>query len=503
MSIITVTEQLRRAFSEFASRTAIRDDAGALTYAELSAVADALAACLQAHGVRPGDHVAVMTTNSRFSVAAYLGAWKAGAIVLPLNPGLTAFELGYILEHAQPTAAIAAGPALASLQQARAACPSIRVVVSDVEAPDVVHAATLPAAAPVWHTEAVGEVCAIMYTSGTSGRPKGVLVPHVGVAHSADGWRERIEVTRDDVVLGVLPFFHVYSCVMVMQCTLLTGATLVPIAGFGFPDILRVLSQFRVTLFPGVPPMMLALAERTWDPAKYDLSALRMMVSGGAPLPNETWQRVTDRLGVPLYNGYGCTETSPLISMGPIAAPHRVGSCGYPLPGVTVHICDETGAVLPAGQQGEVRVLTPGLMKGYYNNPEATAAAIVDGWYLTGDVGYLDEDGYLYITDRIKDVIFVAGMNVYPREIEEAIHAFPTVARAAVVRMMVKGTGEAPHAYVVPLPGQTVNVVELLAFLRTRLASYKVPRAVEIVDTIPTTASGKVMKYKLAPTEGA
>ncbi len=285
MSIITVTEQLRRAFSEFASRTAIRDDAGALTYAELSAVADALAACLQAHGVRPGDHVAVMTTNSRFSVAAYLGAWKAGAIVLPLNPGLTAFELGYILEHAQPTAAIAAGPALASLQQARAACPSIRVVVSDVEAPDVVHAATLPAAAPVWHTEAVGEVCAIMYTSGTSGRPKGVLVPHVGVAHSADGWRERIEVTRDDVVLGVLPFFHVYSCVMVMQCTLLTGATLVPIAGFGFPDILRVLSQFRVTLFPGVPPMMLALAERTWDPAKYDLSALRMMVSGGAPLP--------------------------------------------------------------------------------------------------------------------------------------------------------------------------------------------------------------------------
>ncbi len=495
----TLAQRMQEAFGTFADRVAIADDAGTLTYGELARNADALAEALIARGVCAGDRVVVLLPNTRVTVLAYLAIWKIGAIVVPTNPALTAFELTYIFEHSQPSAIIAGAPSLANARAAlESSKGSVRGIFCDSSVPDAVSIAELPAASrPHWHTEMTSEVVSIMYTSGTSGRSKGVLVPHVGVEHSVAAWSERVELTTNDVVLAVLPFFHVYSNVLVLQATLLIGAKLVPLAEFRYPDILRVLSEHRITFFPAVPPMMLALAERTWDPGKYDLSSLRLIVSGGAPLPHETWQRVRDKLGVPMYDAYGCTETSPILAVGPVSAPHRHGSCGQPAPGVTIRICDPSGTALPSMEPGEIRALTPGLMKGYYNDPAATAEAIVDGWYRTGDVGYLDADGYLFITDRIKDVIFVAGMNVYPREVEEAIHQFPSVGNAAVVRMQFKATGEAVMAYVVPAPEATIDTVELLAFLRERLAPHKIPKRIEIVDMIPTTASGKIQKYKL------
>ena len=253
-----------------------------------------------------------------------------------------------------------------------------------------------------------------------------------------------------------------------------------------------------MTFFPGVTPVYQAIAAMPLKRGAYDFSSLRLTMSGGAPIARTTTDAARVVLGdPPFYDGYGITETSPLISFGPLGSVQPPGSSGKPLPGVEVEIRDPAGAAVPVGEIGEIWTRSPAVMKGYYLDPEATAAAVVDGWYRSGDIGQLDADGFLYICDRVKDTIIVNGENVYPREVEAAILEYPGVLRTAVIRMQTSDTGEAPIAYIVPAEGTTLSVRELLRFLRERLAPFKLPRKFEMVAEIPTSPSGKILKRLL------
>jgi len=299
--------------------------------------------------------------------------------------------------------------------------------------------------------------------------------------------------------------FHLYGIVWMTE-SMLTGCRGILQTVFTVPGALATLSKEGVTVFPTVPPMLRALGEGmglphgSLDEARGDLSALRLILSSAAPLSREIVSKFRSRFGpIPLYDAYGTSETSGPITCGPLDRPPRPDSVGLPLDGVSVEIRDEASRRLEPGQQGEIWVRSPGVMRGYYRDDEATQKAIVDGWYRTGDLGYLDQDGYLYITDRTVDVVNVAGMKVYPREVEDAIRGFDGVRDVVVARTPHAATGETPIAHVLPAEGAEISIASLVKFLRARLAPHKIPTKIELVSELPILPSGKVRRANVQP----
>jgi long-chain acyl-CoA synthetase len=484
-----------------------------LTYAAVNAVANQVAALLRSRGVRPGDRVALACPNLPYFPMVYFGILKAGAVVVPLNVLLKRSEIAYHLDDSgakalfcfEGTPELPLGEAGWGAFGDAPECEHFFLlpVSPEAEAPygESFWAAVggRPETFETERTEAT-DTAVILYTSGTTGRPKGAELTHQNMVMNAMVTDAMFERTGDDVYLAALPLFHAFGQSVVLNAGFLRHATVVLMPRFEPGAALDLMLAERVTLFAGVPTMYWGLLGHDGGHTREDLdkiaSTLSTAASGGAALPLEVLGRFADRFGVNIVEGYGLSETSPVASFNRPDRPTRPGSIGMPVWGVEMKLIDEDWNDAGDGP-GEIAIRGHCVMKGYYERPEATAEVMRDGWFRTGDVARRDEDGYYYIIDRSKDMIIRGGFNVYPREVEEVLMTHPEVSLAAVVGVPHASHGEEVKAYVVPVPGSTAGADEIVAWARENLASYKYPRIVEFRDELPMTATGKILKREL------
>jgi long-chain acyl-CoA synthetase len=475
------------------------------TYGELREQAARYRAGLAGLGLRPGDHVGIACANNWYFVVSYLAVLGAGMVAVPLNPLSPAPELTAELAAARVRALVvtpAAHDAVAAVD--RAAVPDLDhlIVTRGTELPGAVHLDELLDGVPVTAlTPAVDrdddELAALMFTSGTMGAARAAMLTHGNLRSNLEQLQGHLGRRQEptDVVFGVLPFFHIFGLNVVLGLTLYTGARVVLVERFDPQAGIDAVGRNAVTIVPGAPTMFAQWASQPGVPAEA-FATVRIAASGGAPLPVEVAEAMEERFGLNLVEGYGLTEASPVVTtMGGSAAPR--GSIGTPLPGVDVRLVDDDGEDVLAGDAGEVWVRGANVFPGYLDEPEATATALDGGWLHTGDIGVVDDDGFLYLVDRKKDLIIVSGFNVYPIEVEEVLAEHPAVAAVAVVGVPHPFTGEAVTAYVVPRPDRHVEEDEIIGWCSQRLARYKCPAKVLFVDDIPRGPAGKLLRRQL------
>jgi long-chain acyl-CoA synthetase len=439
-------------------------------------------------GVRRGDRVGLWLRNCPEFVPVLFGIWQAGAVAVPINNFLKPAEVQFILADAGIETVILDE----SMKDGFAKLASERPGLKAFFVESMAGQAGQGTAARADMEER--DLAVIVYTSGTTGHPKGAMLSHGNLLANVESCRQELEAVGEDRFVVLLPMFHSFMFTVGVLLPMLIGGSIVLIKTLHPPkNIVMEIIQHRATLLPAVPQFFRALAHST---APVELP-LRVCVSGGAPLPAETLREFTARFPMPLLEGYGLSEASPVVSFTPIRGPWKAGSIGVPIQGVEVSIQNEAGEMLPAGQTGELCVRGANVMLGYWNQPAATAEVMRGGWLLTGDIGYADQDGYFYITDRKKDMLLVNGINVYPREIEEVLYQFPGVKEAAVIGIPDARKGEQPLAFVASHDGVQLQEKGLLDYLRERLAEYKVPRKVVFMATLPRSATSKILKTEL------
>lgn len=488
---------LAQAFSEAATltpgKTALFWAETEYSYGRLLAQTRAVAARLRDElGVKAGDRVGLWLKNCPEFVPALMGVLEAGAAVVPINNFLKPAEVSYILQDAGIEVLIVEESLRESWPALQAARPGLRFFqieeISGVEAG--------PNAPPplTGSGRSAQELAIIIYTSGTTGHPKGAMLSHGNLLHNFGSVRVMLEAGEWDRVVVLLPMFHSFMLTVGVITPLLMGGSILLIKHLHSPKaILQEILARRATILPAVPQLFRALLSAPTPPQMH----LRLCISGGAPLPRELLREFNRRMPVPLVEGYGLSESSPVASFNPLHGPWKEGSIGVPIPDVELSIQDEEGRLLGPDQIGEVCIRGGNVMLGYWNQPEETARTIRGGWLLTGDVGYRDTDGYYYITDRKKDMLLVNGINVYPREIEEIMYEFPGVKEAAVVGVPDARKGEQPLAFFSCQEGAQVDEKALVEFLRTRLADYKVPKHFFPLPALPRNSTGKILKTVL------
>jgi long-chain acyl-CoA synthetase len=445
--------------------SALAWEGGSLTGEELNLRAGGVARALRARGVKPGDRIALVIPNRWAFVAALLGGFKLGATVAPLNPLLTADERAKVLAHLRPQAV------LDEIGDGRADEPSV------------------PATAPAL----------ILYTSGSTGQPKGAVLSHAAVTFSSRSWAGPVMgLTPDDRVLAALPFSHSYGLNGALLAPLLAGVTVVMLERFSPEDVLDAIARHRVTVFPGVATMFRRLLD-TPALASADLSSLRLALSGATACPwdlAEEWRR---RTGVRILRGYGMTEMFRPISYRAEDPTDLPDAIGQPVPGVEVRVVDEERRPLPAGQVGELEIKSPAAMDGYLDSPEDTRAVLEGGWFKTGDLVTLSPLGFIRIAGRKRELILRGGYSVFPGEVEAALMTHPDVGEAAVIGVAHAELGEEVVAFASLRPGSSAQPEELIAYCKERLAPYKYPRRVVIMEQLPKSPTGKVLKSRLLP----
>ncbi|MER5709766.1 long-chain fatty acid--CoA ligase [Streptomyces sp. NPDC002122] len=488
---LSVAGVLGESARHFPDRIAVVEGAARLTYSELWAEALRCGAGLREAGLRPGDRLAVLLPNTTEFLRVYYGALAAGVTVVPVHALLVADEVRYVLEHSGAAGIVSDGPLWAVAEEAARAA-GVRAFQG---APS--------AAAPLAASEPAdpGDVAVILYTSGTTGRPKGALLTHLNIVMNASvAAQDLLGLGEGDVVLGCLPLFHSYGQTCAMNGTLRRGATLVLMPRFSGPAALEVLADEGVTVFMGVPTMYHALVEAAAVSDRRP-AGLRVAVSGGAALPVAVLERFEETFRTQVLEGYGLTETSPIATFNQPHLGRRPGTVGHPVWGVEVGIADAAveGEVLllADGEVGEVVVRGHNIFAGYLDDAEATAAALVDGWFRTGDLGVLDEGGFLRIVDRKKDLVIRGGFNIYPREVEEVLVRHPAVSEVAVIGVPDEAKGEEVCAVVVRRAGAPLSEDELVEWSRERLGRHKYPRIVRFVEALPLGPTGKVLKRAL------
>ena len=504
---MTLLDMLAGSAGRFPERPALVFRERQLSYMRLQAEAERVGGLLRGLGVQPGERVVLMLPNAPEFAIGYFGILAAGATVVPLNPLLKAEEIRYVLEDSTATAMVCVESTSSLLHEARdgAKRPIPALVLGNVSsgcvAPGDAVAGpppeTVPAAGvlPSLGTE---DVAACLYTSGTTGRPKGAMLTHQNLLANIRSFREIIHITEEDVFFCVLPMFHAFAATVMFLEPMSLGATVIVEPRFAPELVLRTLAEQRVTFFAAVPSMYAVLAG--FPRPRLNFSAWRLCISGGAPLPTPVLEAFEAKYGVPIYEGYGPTECSPVLTVNPPQGVRKVGSVGPAIPGVELRVVDDRDAPVPVGEIGEIVARGPNVMKGYLNRPTETAKALRGGWYHTGDLGRVDSDGYYYIVDRKTDLILVGGLNVYPREVELALTSHPAVAEAAVIGVPDPVRGEIPKALVVLREGQRSEPQELIQWCRQRLANYKVPRTISIASHLPKTITGKVLKTAIRMT---
>jgi long-chain acyl-CoA synthetase len=529
-----LTDMFEDTVARHGGRPAI-DFMGRITrYDALAAMVDRAAAGLQALGVERGTRVALCLPNITHYPVLFLATLKAGGIVVNVNPLYVERELSHLLED--------------SGAEIIATCdlPDIHARVSAVaERMGVRHVITCPIAdalpplkglayrllkrreiaripadtrhlalaellkhgrAPRPVSIAPDATAVLQYTGGTTGEPKAAMLSHANLVANADATVQHAGGERDeqDGVLGVLPLFHVFALTTVLGFGIRTGAEMILLPRFQLDQVLKTIARTRPSYFPAVPTIYGAIAKASAD-RRVDLSQIRACISGGAPLPEEVRLAFERTTGATVVEGYGLSEASPIISCNPIGGVNKRGSAGRPYPGTIIEIRDreDPARIVEPGQVGEVCARGPQVMQGYWNRPEATAEVFVEGALRTGDVGYLDAEGYLFIVDRIKDVILCGGYNVYPRVIEEALYEHPAVAEAIVIGVADAYRGQAPKAFVTLAPGGTATPEGLRAFLMDKVSKIELPREIEIRETLPKTLIGKLSRKELVEEEQA
>ncbi len=490
-------------------RTALTAGERRLTYRQLNEEANKIAGALKRRGVASGDRVALTMPNTPEFVIAYYGILKAGAAVVPLNVLLKAPEICYYLKDSGARIAIAASSFAGEVLGGRAGATSCAEVWIAGDHPKAGSAPDVRALADVVAGEGSSRDCeptmpddtaVVLYTSGTTGRPKGAELSHFNMFFNALYVTEKLfRLSSEDVLLAVLPLFHSFGQTCVMNAGLCAGATVALLPRFDPAAVLSAMGRDRVTVFAGVPTMYWALLNHPDLPLFRDAirDRLRLCVSGGAAMAVELMSRFEETFGVTILEGYGLSETSPVATFNLSQQDRKPGSVGKAIWATDVRIFDDSDRELPDGERGEIVVRGHNVMKGYLGRPEATAEAIRNGWFHTGDIGYRDPDGFFFIVDRKKDMILRGGFNVYPRELEEVLMTHPAVSLVAVVGVPDERLGEEIKAFVVRKAGIEATGPEIIAWCHERMGAFKVPRSVEFREGFPMTATGKILKREL------
>jgi long-chain acyl-CoA synthetase len=477
-----------RAVAENSSRVAVIEDSNRWTFAELSDEVNRIAALLKERV--PGDTVGVLLLNSQKYIATMLAIWKAGKTAVPLNYLLPPAELGFIIKDSGMSAIV-------SSQFFSQALAGVKPLFGDK---GVILMADDPAfmSASGTVTDAASKPALYLYTSGTTGRPKGVVLTHDNLIANVESCQRAGEFDHRDSFLCLLPLFHTYAITGTFLLPLLNGSKMVLVDRFQPAKVLGLIQEHRISVFLAIPSMYRVLAG---SEGVFDVSSVRFPISGGEPLPIAVAEAFEKRFGVPIFEGYGQTEAAPVVTLNTPDA-RKIGTIGKALPGVEVAIWDDQNRVLSPGEIGEIVVRGRNVMQEYRHLPEETQKTITQGWLHTGDLGKLDPDGFVTITGRKKDLIISAGENIYPREIEEVLAQHPNVKEVAVIGVTDDVRGEVPKAFLIARENTTLDDKELRSFCREKLANYKIPKYFEIVSDLPRTPTGKVLK-RLLPTTAA
>jgi long-chain acyl-CoA synthetase len=472
-----------------AQKTAIFWGEREISYAGIHAQSQRAAAHLQnKFGVKPGDRVALWLKNCPEFVVSVFGILQAGAVVVPINNFLKPAEVVYILNDGGIDVVITDAELGAHSAELKTARPSLKMLLVEEFAAEISNLKSQIS------NQTESDLAVIIYTSGTTGKPKGAMLSHGNLLHNVESCRLVLAMVEEDSFAVILPLFHTYMMTVGIFLPFTVGGSIVLVKSLHPPRaMLQEIFSRRATILPAVPSfyrMMLAAQIPTPLP-------IRIFISGSAPLPMQTLKEFEEKFKVPLIEGYGLSEASPVVSKNPLRGARKAGSIGIPIPNVEISVQDESGKMLGVDETGEICVRGGNVMLGYWNQPEETKKVFRNGWLLTGDMGHRDADGYYYITDRKKDMLIVNGINVYPREIEEVIYHFPGVKEAAVIGVPDERRGEQPVAFVAAAEGQTLDEKALLQFIRGRLADYKAPKQIIILPALPKNATGKILKMEL------
>lgn len=499
---MSVDRYLRNSAKKTPSNIAVSCEDVLISYSELDQEVDNLAGSLLKLGLARQGKVGVILGNTPDYFRSYFAILRSGGIIVPINPLLKGAELVHILKDAKISHLIISGNSLPVIESIRSEVPELeKVIVSQLSVgkenlpeylfsfEDLVAAKSDPVIMDIPETE----LAACLYTSGTSGKPKGALLSHGNLLFDATQSIKRTTMNSDDRHLCILPLFHSFAQMSCMIMPISLGGTVRILPQFIPSLVIKEIRDHKISFFCSVPAMYTALLSALSKASDYNLSSLRICVSGGAPLPWEVSSEFRAKYGIDILEGNGPTETSPVAYVNPPDA-NKPGTVGPPLEGVFVKIVDDSDRELSRNEIGEICVKGGNVMQGYLNLPKITAEVLKDGWFHTGDLGKMDEDGYVSILDRKKDMIIVGGLNVYPREVEECLYQHPKVLEAAVVGVHDKDRGEIPKAYVVLKPGLEGDPKEIQLYCRNNLANFKCPRTVVILDKMPKNSSGKIDK---------
>ena len=511
----TIPAVLARAAERFGDREALVDERARLTYAELATAVEQAARALIASGVEPGDRVSIWAPNTTEWAVAALAIHSTGAVLVPLNTRFKAAEAAYILDRADVRILFTVTDFLATnyvdLLGGVERPSSLReiVVLRGAPAPDTVTWGDFLARAGEVAPDEVAareqalrgdDLSDVLFTSGTTGRPKGAMLTHSASIRAYASWADVVGLREGDRYLIVNPFFHAFGLKAGILASTITGATMVPHAVFDVDTVMQRVAEEKISMLPGPPTVYQSILDHP-RVGEFEMSSLRLSVTGAAAVPVEMINRMRAELGFEtIVTGYGLTECTGIATMcrhddDPITISTTSGRA---IPGIEVRVVDESGAPVATGEPGEVVVRGYNVMRGFIHDPDATAEAIdADGWLHTGDVAVMDDAGNIRITDRMKDMFIVGGFNAYPAEIEGMMLEHPGISQVAVVGVPDTRMGEVGVAYVIPRPGAEIDATELIAWCRERMANYKVPRRVEVVETLPLNASGKVLKFEL------
>ena len=500
---------------EVPQRTAIICEGTRLSYAEFNAAANQVANGLVQAGIRKGDTIGLTCPNIPYFPIVYFGILKAGGVVMPMNVLLKSREIAFNLRDAdvkayfcaEGTSELPMGQMGFSAFEEVESCQHFFLITNDPAAPSPIAGATtlaeLMAGQPTTFETAAtdpDDTAIILYTSGTTGKPKGAELTHANMLLNARLFDILIPRMEHEVYLLALPLFHSFGQTACMNAGIYLRATLALLPRFTPDASLRLMEEESITIFAGVPTMYWALLNYP-GASKYNLdkiaNTLRICISGGSAMPVELMKNFNEKFNVKILEGYGLSETSPIATFSRLDKPVKPGSIGLPVWGVEVRVVDENGQEVEIDEVGEIVIRGHNVMKGYYKRPDATAAVMSNGWFHTGDLARRDEDGYLYIVDRVKDMIIRGGFNVYPREIEEVLMTHPAVSLAAVIGVPHQSHGEEVKAFVILKEGTTITEAELGVWCKQNMADYKYPRVIEFRDSLPMNATGKVLKSEL------
>ena len=493
-----LADNLTRTAEKHPDRPAVRLDDLVLTYAELQDGARRVATLLKDKGVGPGDRVGLVLPNVPPFPVLFYGALAVGAVVVPMNPLLKGREVKYYLEDSGASIVFAWKD---MAEEAGKGADAVGIECVPVDPADFVDLLAQHEPTDDVADREDDDTVVLLYTSGTTGQPKGAELTHANmISNAAVSAETLVELTEEDVVMGCLPLFHCFGLTCGLNAAVLTGACLTLIPRFDAEKALEVVGRDKVTVFEGVPTMYAGMLH-VEDASSYDMSSLRTCISGGSAMPVEVMKKFEKAFDCIVLEGYGLSETSPVASFNQPDIERKPGSIGVPVRGVEMKLLDDEGNDVDQGEVGEIAIKGENVMKGYWGKKDETEDTFAGDWFLSGDMAKQDEDGYFFIVDRKKDLIIRGGYNVYPREVEEALYEHDAVAEVAVIGIKDDDLGEEVGAAVALKDGHDVDEEELQAFAKERLAAYKYPRAVWIVDELPKGPTGKILRREVSAPE--